>query len=466
MEVDQAGGEVPAMGDAANNNPLSPIGAAAVIEPIDGNGDGSGVVAGAGTAGSITVSLHPLVIMNISEHWTRTRAQNDGKHSQVLGAIIGQHKGRHLEIMNSFELVFTVHEGLVVIDRDYYRTKEEQFKQVFSEMDFLGWYTTGDLPSPADIHVHKQICEIYESPVLLKLNPVARNVDQLPVSIFESIIDIVSGDATMLFVQLPYVLATEEAERIGVDHVARMSASEASESSLVADHLTSQHSAIKMLHSRVRLILDYVRAVEKGEAPMCHDALRLAKSLSHRLPVIQPDRFKADFYEQCSDVSLITYLGMITKGCEEAHQFITRFNMLHEKYAAGSRRMRDQSKRVRLDSQSHIMSMFRYGEISASRRGSASSATGMVSKGGKQPVKKVSSKKSLSSQLSDNDLNLNQDLSRGVSQRFEEMLELDLNQPDEDQPPVLHPQVLAVNNAGGGGGAGHEDSFDDPLEMD
>lgn len=33
------------------------------------------VMASAGTVGSVTVSLHPLVIMNVSEHWTRLRAQ-------------------------------------------------------------------------------------------------------------------------------------------------------------------------------------------------------------------------------------------------------------------------------------------------------------------------------------------------------------------------------------------------------
>ncbi len=44
----------------------------------------------------------------------------------MIGAIIGQHRGRHLEIMNSFELVFQIVDNLVVIDRDYYRTKEEQ----------------------------------------------------------------------------------------------------------------------------------------------------------------------------------------------------------------------------------------------------------------------------------------------------------------------------------------------------
>lgn len=44
--------------------------------------------------------------------------------------------------------------------------------------------------------------------------------------IYESIIDTVQGDSTMLFVNLTYTLATEEAERIGVDHVVRMSTHE------------------------------------------------------------------------------------------------------------------------------------------------------------------------------------------------------------------------------------------------
>ena len=41
----------------------------------------STVMASAGTSGSVSISLHPLVIMNISEHWTRVRAQ-EGKPKQ------------------------------------------------------------------------------------------------------------------------------------------------------------------------------------------------------------------------------------------------------------------------------------------------------------------------------------------------------------------------------------------------
>lgn len=291
---------------------------------VEGSVSTKNVMAASGTSGSVSVSLHPLVIMNISEHWTRIRAQA-GSQQQVIGALIGKQKGRNLEIMNSFELVFDRIEDDIVIDKDYYNVKEQQFKQVFSDLDFLGWYTTGDSPNESDIKVHKQVCVINESPVFLKLNPQGRHTE-LPVNMYESVIDLVNGEATILFVELPYTLATEEAERIGLDHIARMSAGEAGESSLVAEHLQAQHSAIKMLHGRVRLILDYVRAVKSGRLTPNHDILREAYSLSHRLPVLNSDNFRAEFYNQCNDVGLMTYLGTLTKGCNTINQVIELYN--------------------------------------------------------------------------------------------------------------------------------------------
>ncbi|XP_059478573.1 COP9 signalosome complex subunit 6 [Neocloeon triangulifer] len=286
-------------------------------------------------AGSISLSLHPLVIMNISEHWTRTRAQ-EGSAQQVVGAVIGKQKGRNIEIMNSFELMFDWVGESIIIDQEYYKTKVEQFKQVFSDMDFLGWYTTGEAPTDKDLEVHRQFVEYNESPVFLKLNP-STTMGDLPITVYESVIDLVGGEATMLFVDLPYTLATEEAERIGVDHVARMTANETGESSLVAEHLTAQHSAVKMLHSRVKLLLQYSKAVQSGELPLRQDVLRDAYSLSKHLPVMDSERFRADFYNQSSDVGLMTYLGTITKGCNDINQFVNKFNILFERQGMGRR---------------------------------------------------------------------------------------------------------------------------------
>ena len=44
----------------------------------------------------------------------------------MFGAIIGKQMGREVEIMNSFELKYQLIDGAVVLNKDYYRAKEEQ----------------------------------------------------------------------------------------------------------------------------------------------------------------------------------------------------------------------------------------------------------------------------------------------------------------------------------------------------
>ncbi len=46
----------------------------------------------------------------------------------VLGALIGKQKGRNIEVMNSFELLFDRVDTAIVVDREYYSTKEDQCK--------------------------------------------------------------------------------------------------------------------------------------------------------------------------------------------------------------------------------------------------------------------------------------------------------------------------------------------------
>jgi len=329
----------PAPAPAAADAGAAPIveAASAVVAAAPASDDGK-VMADSGVSATVSVSLHPLVIMNISEHWTRTKAQ-EGRPAPVYGALIGKQNGRDIELMNSFELDYNMIEGCVVIDRDYYNTKEEQFKQVFSDMDFLGWYSTGDQPSQVDIAVHRQITEINESPLFLQMSPGQQSSTDLPVSLYESVIDMINGSARMLFVKLPYTLATEEAERIGLDHVARIAGSNDQVSSRAGDHLLAQHSAIKMLASRVRLVLEYVKAVDRGELEHNHEIMRQIRALSHRLPVLESGRFKPEFYTQCNDVALMALLGTVMKSANNLNQFVNKFNTVYQRQGMG-RRMR------------------------------------------------------------------------------------------------------------------------------
>jgi len=96
----------------------------------------SGVVVEREQSSGLNVLLHPLVIIEISDHYTRakvnTQHQVGNAPTRVIGALLGIQSGRKVEIMKSFELVLTV----AGIDDDYLKTKQDQMKKVFPNYEF------------------------------------------------------------------------------------------------------------------------------------------------------------------------------------------------------------------------------------------------------------------------------------------------------------------------------------------
>lgn len=42
-------------------------------------------------------------------------------------------------------------------------------------------------------------------------------------------------------------------------------------------------------------------------------------------------------FQQCNDFGLMTYLGIITKGCNNINQFVNKFNILYDRQGVGRR---------------------------------------------------------------------------------------------------------------------------------
>ncbi len=84
---------------------------------------------------AIDLYIHPLIIINISDHYTRKKFQlkqvsstvDASLDSKVLGILFGTQDGRRVEIRTSFEMIFTVDKrGVVAIDHTYLQEKVEQ----------------------------------------------------------------------------------------------------------------------------------------------------------------------------------------------------------------------------------------------------------------------------------------------------------------------------------------------------
>ncbi|PIO72592.1 Mov34/MPN/PAD-1 family protein [Teladorsagia circumcincta] len=122
---------------------------------------------------SVECSLHPLVIINISEHWTRMRAQSRDKTAQkVFGAVLGKVDEGHVEMVNSFELRMFMLDGHCRFNEEFLRQRLSQYKEVFPELEAVGWYCTGqDDLEQDEILLQSLFAVAIDSPLLVKLNP-------------------------------------------------------------------------------------------------------------------------------------------------------------------------------------------------------------------------------------------------------------------------------------------------------
>ncbi|XP_077222311.1 COP9 signalosome complex subunit 6a-like [Tasmannia lanceolata] len=285
----------------------------------------------------LTFKLHPLVIVNISDHHTRVKSQqaheiSNGESSpRVFGCVIGIQRGRTVEIFNSFELLFDPASDS--LDRAFLDKKQDLYKKVFPNFYILGWYSTGSDAQESDMQIHKALMDINESPVYVLLNPAINHAQKdLPVTIYESELHVIDGIPQLIFVRSNYTIETVEAERISVDHVAHLKPSDGgSAATQLAAHLTGIHSAIKMLNSRIRILHHYLLAMQRGEIPCENSLLRQTSSLLRRLPAIESVKFQDDFLMEYNDTLLMTYLAMFTNCSSKMNELVDKFNIAYDK---------------------------------------------------------------------------------------------------------------------------------------
>ncbi|XP_010536803.1 PREDICTED: COP9 signalosome complex subunit 6a [Tarenaya hassleriana] len=303
------------------------------------------------SSSGLTFKLHPLVIVNISDHYTRVKTQLNPPPSvaaasgnghggdvafqqnpRVYGCVIGVQRGRTVEIFNSFELLYDPITD--ILDRSFLEKKQELYKKVFPHFYILGWYSTGSDAQESDMHIHKALMDINESPVYVLLNPSINHAQKdLPVTIYESELHVIDGVPQLIFVHASYTIETVEAERISVDHVAHLKPSDGgSAATQLAAHLTGIHSAIKMLNSRIRVLYQYLVAMQKGDIPCENSLLRQVSSLLRRLPAIESERFQDDFLMEYNDKLLITYLAMFTNCSSTMNELVDKFNTAYDRH--------------------------------------------------------------------------------------------------------------------------------------
>ncbi|KAI8354051.1 maintenance of mitochondrial structure and function-domain-containing protein [Blakeslea trispora] len=317
---------------------------------------GTSIVLDIQSSSGLSISVHPLVLLNISDHYTRTKLQNPSvaENGKLYGALLASQSGRDIDIINSFELLSIAQDQPIELDKSFLLYKLEQLKQVFPQLDFMGWYSLGSTPTETDLKLHEQFLQINESALFLQLDPSSLvndvGIRDFPVNIYESIVDIVNEHTRLAFIKAAYRVETGEAECIAVDHVAKPSTSSADTglgNTLIA-HLTTQRNAIAMLHTRIQFLLRYLQDAQSGQIPMDHDIIRQISSLCRRSPILEKKAFESQFSTEYDDVLLVAYLATITKGLNTVNDLVDKLNLVNGGHSSSSNKTMSMNKKGRV----------------------------------------------------------------------------------------------------------------------
>lgn len=277
----------------------------------------------------LTALIHPVSTLIISNHFTRCVLQNEGKYVQVVGALLGKQGPRTVEIQNCFEVETELADGKLAINMDYFRAREAMYQETFPNQAFVGFYVTGDHLNvdESDLLLYERASEIGDAVVLLKLNPMASNVnDKLPVSVFESTVDHTTGKSLLSTVNVKVI--SETAEQIGTDHAAKFTAGGDKNETTASKKLTEQSGALKMLWKGLQLSRDYMKAVDEKKLPADPEILRELHKMAIKFDYLKKQMVESSRGECDLNDKMIVLLTMENKVAGTIFSIISKLNVI------------------------------------------------------------------------------------------------------------------------------------------
>jgi len=135
--------------------------------------------AGASTiAAQTTVTVAPLVLLSVCDHYGRTAK---GSKKRVVGVLLGQSDadGKDVRVSNSFAVPFEEDEkdpSVWFLDHNYVESMNEMFKKVNAREKLVGWYHSGPKLRASDLQINELFKRYTPNPLLVIIEVLPKEV--------------------------------------------------------------------------------------------------------------------------------------------------------------------------------------------------------------------------------------------------------------------------------------------------
>ncbi|KAA8498681.1 COP9 signalosome complex subunit 6 [Porphyridium purpureum] len=320
---------------------------------------------------TMSALVHPLVLMNISDHVTRLASHaghGPAASATAIGLLLGIQKARLVELHHSFELsALPQNESLMVdtgasneiqVDAAFLSVRAEQYKKVFPQYDVVGWYRTleptaseGGPPLPSQIpssckELHRELAERIgiergDSFLMLLFNPFElmdptprrsdRLIKELPLALYEESFSAPASDSFQ-FAQIQHAYASEASEHVAMDHVTHRTTSiEQGQGAELLQFLNSALNAVSVLQRLIGVVRSYVADVHEHRTPMDRDIMRRIASVCACVRMLKPQALEQSLQREHVDGSIKTLMAATTKALSDISDLIDHYGVVASK---------------------------------------------------------------------------------------------------------------------------------------
>jgi COP9 signalosome complex subunit 6 len=273
---------------------------------------------------AVNISLHPLVLLNISDQFTRQLAAT-GVRNRTYGILVGSIKERSIHIQNSFEAPSEPLEGCDQLDLNFIQTRLGMVLQIFPTYEFLGWYSTGQY-HPSDMDIQKTLTNFSENILYLNFNTtIVTSEETLPVDIYETHVTVTENSTNYEYRKAQYSIETTDSERISVDFVSKKG-SGTGETSQYQGEINNFVSASRLFKGRLALLAQLVENNEKVRND--RRIMRKFNEICNRIPVSPAFNIEKNFHREINEELLVVLASVMTKGSYHLGELVDKFQKI------------------------------------------------------------------------------------------------------------------------------------------
>ena len=203
------------------------------------------------------VSVHPIVILSISEFYNRMK-MNFGSR-RVFGGLIGEILGKKVELHSNFEFLDKGYSNsdnsFVDLDLEFLEERKRILEQLYATYDFLGFFsiTKTDVPDKQDAEVAKRLIDYgIINPICLVLSNELLDKEELPMKVY------IYNKELCTFTLIKHEIVGLDSERICLDTVTKSGGVQNNDTQLI-QNMDTLKSALSMLKSNL------ISALSKSE---------------------------------------------------------------------------------------------------------------------------------------------------------------------------------------------------------